>query len=55
MGTVRRKYIESLDRELQAIYLAGGFEKRKAEKLWAQIEKLESDEAKEVTADAGVR
>lgn len=50
MGKVRQKYIESLDRELAAIYKAGGFEQRRAEAIWAHIEKLEAEEAAERTA-----
>lgn len=50
MGKVRQKFIESLDRELKAIYEAGGFEKRKAEAIWAQLERLEAEEARERTS-----
>ncbi len=50
MGTARRKFIESLDREIAAIYRAGGYERRKAEALWAQLERLEAEEAKEATS-----
>ena len=50
MGTVRKKYIESLDNELAAIYRAGGYETKRAEAIWTQIEKLEAEEAKEAVS-----
>lgn len=50
MGTVRRKFIESLDRELAELYREGGFEVRRIEALWAQVERLEAEEAKEQTS-----
>lgn len=47
MAKMRRKYIASLDRQLRALYVEGGFEVRKINALWAEIEKLEAEEARE--------